>query len=128
MPRRAYFQDKLTGETSVYDAGENGTFGVFVFVGYDPATELFREQVDMDEDGYILTDDAMHTNVPGVFAAGDLRPKLLRQIVTAVADGAVAATSAEKYITSEKERLGLPMFEEDAATAEPEPEQKEDKA
>lgn len=130
LPRRAYFQDKLTGETSVYDAGENGTFGVFVFVGYDPATELFREQVDMDEDGYILTDDAMHTNVPGVFAAGDLRPKLLRQIVTAVADGAVAATSAEKYITSEKERLGLPMFEEDAATAELEPEleQKENKA
>lgn len=118
--RKAYFKNITTGETSVYDAG-NGTFGIFVFVGYDPATEIFRGVVDMDKDGYILTDDAMRTNVPGVFAAGDLRPKLLRQIVTAVSDGAVAATSAEKYVTAERERLGLPMFEEDAATAEPAP-------
>lgn len=128
--RRAYFKNKQTGETEVYDAGENGTFGVFVFVGYDPATELFQGHVEMDEDGYILTDEAMHTNIPGVFAAGDLRPKLLRQIVTAVADGAVAATSAEKYVTKEKERLGIPMFEEDAVTAEeaPAPEQEESSA
>lgn len=118
--RKAYFKNTVTEETSVYDAG-NGTFGIFVFVGYDPATEVFRGQVDMNEDGYILTDDAMRTNVPGVFAAGDLRPKLLRQIVTAVSDGAVAATSAEKYVTAERERLGLPMFEEDATTAATEP-------
>ncbi|WP_101697734.1 FAD-dependent oxidoreductase [Clostridium minihomine] len=116
--RKAYLKDKLTGETTVYDAGPNGTFGVFVFVGYDPATEVFRDQVEVDEHGYILTDDAMKTNLPGVFAAGDLRPKILRQIVTAVSDGAVAATSAEKYVTEEKERLGLPMFEEEAAPAE----------
>lgn len=128
--RRAYFKNKLTGETEVYEAGENGTFGVFVFVGYDPATELFQGHVEMDKDGYILTDEAMHTNIPGVFAAGDLRPKLLRQIVTAVADGAVAATSAEKYVTKEKERLGIPMFEEDAVTIEEAPasEQKESSA
>lgn len=128
--RRAYFKNKQTGETEVYDAGENGTFGVFVFVGYDPATELFQGHVEMDKDGYILTDEAMHTNIPGVFAAGDLRPKLLRQIVTAVADGAVAATSAEKYVTKEKERLGIPMFEEDAVTSEesPAPEQKDNSA
>ncbi len=128
--RRAHFKNKQTGETEVYDAGQNGTFGVFVFVGYDPATELFQGHVDMDKDGYILTDEAMHTNIPGVFAAGDLRPKLLRQIVTAVADGAVAATSAEKYVTKEKERLGIPMFEEDAVTAEdaPAPQQKENSA
>lgn len=128
--RRAHFKNKQTGETEVYDAGENGTFGVFVFVGYDPATELFQGHVDMDKDGYILTDESMHTNIPGVFAAGDLRPKLLRQIVTAVADGAVAATSAEKYVTKEKERLGIPMFEEDGVTAEdvPAPQQKENSA
>jgi len=128
--RRAHFKNKQTGETEVYDAGQNGTFGVFVFVGYDPATELFQGHVDMDKDGYILTDEAMHTNIPGVFAAGDLRPKLLRPIVTAVADGAVAATSAEKYVTKEKERLGIPMFEEDAVTAEdaPAPQQKENSA
>lgn len=128
--RRAYFKNKQTGETEVYDSGENGTFGVFVFVGYDPATELFQGHVEMDKDGYILTNEAMHTNIPGVFAAGDLRPKLLRQIVTAVADGAVAATSAEKYVTKEKERLGIPMFEEDAVTVEeaPSPEKKENSA
>lgn len=122
--RKAYFKNKETGETEVYDAGTDGTFGVFVFAGYNPETELFRGQVDMDKDNYILTDEAMQTNLPGVFAAGDLRPKLLRQIVTAVADGAIAATSAEKYITKEKERLGLPMFEDE----EPKPEAEEPSA
>lgn len=126
LPRKAYFKNKQTGETEVYDAGADGTFGVFVFTGYNPETELFQGQVDMDKDGYIITDDAMQTTLPGVFAAGDLRPKLLRQIVTAVSDGAIAATSAEKYVTKEKERLGLPMFgdeepevEENTAEAAP---------
>ncbi|TJX63320.1 thioredoxin-disulfide reductase [Soehngenia saccharolytica] len=87
-----------TGEEKEIFADENdGTFGVFVFIGYDPATQLFEGIVNMDK-GYIITDDKMATNIPGVFAAGDNRVKPLRQVVTATSDGAIAATQAEKYI------------------------------
>jgi thioredoxin reductase (NADPH) len=72
--------------------------GVFVFAGMKPDTELFKGLVDMDEKGYIKTDEYMRTNVPGVFAAGDCRVKWLRQVVTAAADGAQAAVAAEKYV------------------------------
>lgn len=89
-----------TGEKYEYHADENdGTFGIFMFIGFNPNTELFKGHVNMDEHGYILTDENMLTNISGVFAAGDLRPKLLRQVVTATADGAIAATAAEKYIS-----------------------------
>lgn len=89
-----------TGEKYEYHADENdGTFGIFMFVGFNPNTGLFKGNVNMDEHGYILTDENMLTNIPGVFAAGDLRPKILRQVVTATADGAIAATAAEKYIS-----------------------------
>lgn len=102
------FRNNKTEKTFAYEASEEDrTFGVFVFAGYEPATALFAGQVRMDESGYILTDDQMRTSVPGVFAAGDLRPKSLRQLVTAVADGAIAATSADKYVTEEKDRLGI---------------------
>lgn len=87
-----------TGEVkSLTPAPEDGLFGLFVFVGYHPQTELFLDQLD-NERGYLITDDAMRTNVPGVFAAGDIRKKTLRQVVTAVADGAVAAVEANKYL------------------------------
>lgn len=87
-----------TGEETEYFADEDdGTFGIFVFVGYNPATKLFEGMLSM-ENGYIKTDDNMWTNIPGVFAAGDNRVKSLRQVVTATADGAIAATQAEKYI------------------------------
>ncbi len=100
--------NNVTKETSeYYPPKEDGTFGIFVFVGYQPQTDIFKNKVDMDRWGYILTDDNMKTNVEGVYAAGDLRPKMLRQVVTAVADGAIAATDAEKYVASEKERLGI---------------------
>ena len=72
--------------------------GVFILIGHDPNTKMLEAQIKLDEMGYILTDENMRTNVPGVFAAGDVRHKLLRQIVTACADGAIAATAAEKYI------------------------------
>ena len=102
------FRNNKTEKTFAYEASEGDrTFGVFVFAGYEPATALFAGQVRMDESGYILTDDQMRTSVPGVFAAGDLRPKSLRQLVTAVADGAIAATSSDKYVTEEKDRLGI---------------------
>ena len=96
---KASFKNNITGETWDYLADEDdGTFGVFVFIGYTPATKLFKDNINMDQWGYILTDEYMNTNVPGVFAAGDLRPKNLRQVITAASDGAIAATTAEKYI------------------------------
>lgn len=76
---------------------EDGTFGVFVFVGFEPAGTLFEGQLTM-KNGYLVTDDDMKTNLPGVFAAGDIRVKSLRQVVTAVSDGAIAAVQAERYL------------------------------
>ena len=90
-----------TGEITDIPASEDdGTMGVFVFIGYDPATSLFNGCLNMDTSGYLITDDTMKTNIPGVFAAGDVRQKQLRQVVTATADGAIAAVMAEKYIES----------------------------
>jgi len=93
-------ESKITGEHSIIKAKEGENFGFFVFVGMKPLTELF-EGVEK-RDGYIVTDERMRTNIPGVFAAGDVRRKSLRQIVTATADGAVAAIEAEKYLLEEK--------------------------
>jgi len=72
--------------------------GVFVYVGLKPNTEMFKGILEMDERGYIITNDRMETNVPGVFAAGDVRRKSLRQVVTATADGATAAISADEFL------------------------------
>ena len=74
--------------------------GVFVFIGTIPNTELVKGSVRLDENGFILTDDKMQTSIPGVFAAGDIRSKLFRQISTAVGEGAAASYSAEKYLES----------------------------
>lgn len=88
-----------TGEVTEITADEeDGTFGIFVFIGFTPNSDLYKGKVEMNEKGYILTDDDMHTNIPGVFAAGDIRKKSLRQVVTAAADGAIAAVQAGKYI------------------------------
>ncbi len=87
-----------TGEVTEIVADENdGTFGLFGFIGYLPKTEMFKDILPL-ENGYIKTDEDMKTNIPGVFAAGDVRVKSLRQVVTATADGAIAAVQAEKYI------------------------------
>jgi len=83
-----------TGEMTT--AGK-GMFGVFVFVGFKPSTEIFEEQLPLEK-GYIRTDEEMRTSIPGVFAAGDCRIKSLRQVVTACSDGAIAAVNAGKYI------------------------------
>lgn len=72
--------------------------GVFIYIGYSPNTDPFKDSVALDEDGYIITDEKMATSVPGVFAAGDVRAKSLKQIATAIGDGAISAVSAEKYI------------------------------
>jgi len=88
----------VTGETTVIRANEeDGAFGLFGFVGYLPNTGLFEGQVEM-KNGYVVTDEDMRTNVPGVFAAGDLRVKSLRQVITAAADGALAAMQCAKYV------------------------------
>jgi len=72
--------------------------GIFVYVGTRPVSELVAGLINLNEQGYIITDENMHTSKPGIFAAGDIRQKTLRQVVTAVADGAIAAVEAEKYI------------------------------
>jgi len=76
--------------------------GVFIYVGFRPNTEAFREAVETDEKGYIVTDEAMATSAAGVFAAGDCRRKILRQIVTACGDGATAAFAAEQYLEHQR--------------------------
>ncbi|WP_432663030.1 thioredoxin-disulfide reductase [Wukongibacter baidiensis] len=92
-------KNRETGELTEYQAHEDdGTFGIFPFIGYLPLSDVFKDMIDMDDRGYIITDDDMKTNIGGVFAAGDIRQKSLRQVVTAVADGAIAAVQAEKYI------------------------------
>lgn len=93
---------KTNEEKEIFPDEDDGAFGLFVFVGYLPATKLFDGLIDM-EDSYIITDDNMKTNIPGVFAAGDNRVKSLRQVVTATGDGAIAAVQAEKYIENEFE-------------------------
>ena len=91
-------KDTKTGETREIEADEeDGTFGIFVFVGFDPKSQLFEGKLEM-ENRYIVTDKYMHTSVPGVFAAGDVIVKHLRQVVTACGDGAVAATEAQLYV------------------------------
>lgn len=109
--RKAVFVNNETGEETTYEAPEGSTFGMFVFAGNKPSTEIFTDKIELDR-GYVPTNDLMETNVAGVYAAGDLRIKELRQIVTAVADGAIAATSAQKYITEEKTKAGQPIVNE----------------
>ena len=95
-------EDRLSAVTVenkfTHEQRELSVSGLFVAVGILPRTELVRGQVELDEGGFIVTDRFMQTNVPGVFAAGDVRNTPLRQVVTACADGAVAATEAVEYI------------------------------
>lgn len=86
-------ENSKTGERTVVD----GDFGLFIFVGYNPNTELVEGQLALDR-GYIDADESTATSIPGVYAAGDVRKKAIRQVVTAVSDGAVAAINAGKYI------------------------------
>ena len=95
-------KNTVTGEEKVIHAeADDGNFGLFVFVGLVPNTDLFTDSITT-ENGYIITDEDMHTNIQGVYAAGDVRKKSLRQVVTATADGAIAAMQANKYIEEKK--------------------------
>ena len=89
-----------TGEVRTVEADEeDGMFGVFGFIGTVPNSKLFEGILDMDERGYIRTDEDMHTSIPNVYAVGDVRIKSLRQVVTAAADGAVAAVQVERSLS-----------------------------
>lgn len=79
--------------------------GVFIYVGIIPSSDLVESRVEFDAQGFIITDDSMHTQLPGVYAAGDVTKKVLRQVVTACSDGATAAFSAEKWIEENKENF-----------------------
>lgn len=88
-----YIKNVKTGEQSSLDVG-----GVFIYIGYNPNTGFLKDLVNLNEGNYIITDESMSSSAPGIFAAGDVRVKPLKQIATAVGDGATAAIAAEKYI------------------------------
>jgi thioredoxin reductase (NADPH) len=91
------YEDTETGEK-----GEFPTDGVFIFIGYSPNNQLIPPEVRMDDRGFVITDEKCETNVPGIFAVGDLRQKFANQIVIAAADGCIAALAAAHYIEERK--------------------------
>lgn len=108
----AIFLDKKENRTWRYEPESGQSFGIFVFAGYEPSAGLFRDQVEISEDGYLVTDMNQKTSLDGVYGAGDICVKNLRQVVTAVADGAVAATSLEKYLSLQYQKWKLEKREE----------------
>ena len=103
----ARWRNTKTGEETEYRSKDGESFGVFVFAGYEPASGLVKGLVELDEKGYILTGGSLKTSVNGVYAAGDVCIKPLRQVVTATGDGALAATELEKYAAAMQRKTGL---------------------
>ena len=101
------YRNTKTGQVTKHHAADGETFGVFVFAGYEPATELVQGLADLNEQGYILTDRSQKTTADGLYAAGDVCVKPLRQVVTAVGDGALAATELERLCAAMQARTGL---------------------
>lgn len=101
------YRNTATGEVTEYRPPEGDTFGVFVFAGYEPATELIRGVAEINEQGYVTTDRSQQTTAKGLYAAGDVCVKPLRQVVTAVGDGALAATELERYAAAMQQKTGL---------------------
>ncbi len=119
--RAIRYRNNRTGEVTVYRAEAGESIGVFVFAGYAPATELVKDILPLNDQGYVVTDRAMKTQVDGLYAAGDVCVKNLRQVVTAVADGALAATELEKYAAAMQRKTGLrPRVPRDSREMEPE--------
>lgn len=109
--RKICYKNTETGEITNYEADPGDTFGVFVFAGYEPATKLIQQHAALTPQGYVVTDKNQQTSVPGLYAAGDVCDKPLRQVVTAVGDGALAATELEKYAAAMQAKTGLrPIF------------------
>ena len=129
--RSITWKDRVTGEETTHKV-ENDTFGVFVFAGYAPETSLVKGLAEVDERGYIITDKSQMTTRDGLFAAGDVCIKPLRQVVTAVGDGALAATELEKYVVKMHKKTGLvpeqPVREGSANNHGRPPEKKMEKA
>ena len=105
--RAIRYKNNRTGEVTEYRADPGDNIGVFVFAGYAPATGLVKGVAQLNEQGYVVTDRSMKTNVDGLYAAGDVCVKALRQVVTAVGDGALAATELEKYAAAMHRKTGL---------------------
>ncbi|MDD5800710.1 MAG: FAD-dependent oxidoreductase [Coriobacteriales bacterium] len=97
LPSTITFRDNTTSKLT-QETFDEGSFGIFVFVGRVPATNLVKDLVDLDDHGYVISDERMQTRTPGLFVAGDLRQKPLRQIITAASDGAIAATSVAAFL------------------------------
>ena len=100
-----FFQSDVVNAIDVYHTKQNQTTtietdGVFIAIGYEPDNEMVSHYLNVNTEGYIVSDEYCHTNIEGVFVAGDTRTKHLRQIITACADGAVAGVSAVSYIST----------------------------
>lgn len=105
--RSIRYRNNVTGEVTEYKAKNGETFGVFVFAGYKPETTLLRDFVNLNEQGYVITDNNRKTNINGLYVAGDICEKNLHQVVTAVSDGAIVATELEKYVTAMQKKTGI---------------------
>ena len=118
--RSIRMRNTKTGQETEHQAADGETFGVFVFAGYEPATELVRGLAELDGQGYILTDRSQKTTLDGLYAAGDVCVKPLRQVVTAVGDGALAATELERLCAAMQQKTGLRPQAPKSRTPEPE--------
>lgn len=105
--RKVVLKNNVTEKETAYKSFDKDFFGVFVFIGYEPENSLVKGLLELNAQGYVVTDRNQETNIKGVYAAGDICIKNLRQVVTAVSDGAIAATSAEKYLGIQYRKLNL---------------------
>lgn len=115
------YRNTETGAVTEYRPPEGETFGVFVFAGYEPATSLVKDLAECDAQGYVVTDRSQQTSCEGLYAAGDVCIKPLRQVVTAVGDGALAATELERYAAALQKKTGLHPVQPVAAPQEAAP-------
>lgn len=105
--RTVTLKNNVSGKETTYRAFDKDFFGVFVFIGYEPENALVKDLLELNAQGYVITNRDQKTNIDGVYAAGDICIKNLRQVVTAVSDGAIAATSAEKYLGIQYRKLKI---------------------
>lgn len=105
--KKIRYRNNKTGEITEYGSDDGESFGVFVFAGYEPASDLLKGKAEIDKYGYVIVDRNQKTNIDGVYAAGDVCVKNLRQVVTAVGDGALAATELERYAAEMQRKTGL---------------------
>lgn len=124
MPKAATLKDTLSGESEAFAAQDGEGFGVFVFAGYTPPTQLTDGKLELDSKGYILTDGEQKTNIDGVYAAGDVCVKPLRQVVTAASDGATASVGLQKRVAALRRKTGVkpqrPVVEQSTQAAQAE--------